>query len=163
MIKPTVHFLHRVPTPDQLQKRSFERPSTHIKSGLVAKTDGEERGVDVAGRVGGALFIRGATGRGWTAGERNRDSGSMLLGSRLYWLLRCGSLLGCVCGVVSAETVRGDSRGRREGDSLRALCSVQDGKYIWCGSWLKIDVCTLFYLCTDPRVCEVKVRIRGRA
>ena len=38
LIKPTVHFLHRVPTPDQLQKRSFERPSTHIKT--MPKTDG---------------------------------------------------------------------------------------------------------------------------
>lgn len=38
LIKPTVHFLHRVPIPDQLQKRSFERPSTHIKMG--PKTDG---------------------------------------------------------------------------------------------------------------------------
>ncbi len=43
LIKPTVHFLHRVPTPDQLQKRSFERPSTHIKTG--PKTDGSR--VDV--------------------------------------------------------------------------------------------------------------------
>ncbi|KAI1788899.1 subtilisin-like protein [Ganoderma leucocontextum] len=38
LIKPTVHFLHRVPAPDQLQKRAFERPSTHIKTG--PKTDG---------------------------------------------------------------------------------------------------------------------------
>ncbi|KAM5536931.1 hypothetical protein V8D89_009478 [Ganoderma adspersum] len=38
LIKPTVHFLHRVPTPNQLQKRAFERPSTHIKTG--PKTDG---------------------------------------------------------------------------------------------------------------------------
>ena len=46
MIKPTVHFLHRVPTPDQVQtdnvmrKRSFERPSTHIKLGSKVKADG---------------------------------------------------------------------------------------------------------------------------
>ena len=40
MIKPTVHFLHRVPNPDQLRKRSFERPSTHIKAGPKFKTDG---------------------------------------------------------------------------------------------------------------------------
>ncbi|RPD56645.1 subtilisin-like protein [Lentinus tigrinus ALCF2SS1-7] len=40
LIKPTVHFLHRVPTPDQLQKRAFERPSTHIRTG--PKTDGSK-------------------------------------------------------------------------------------------------------------------------
>ena len=46
LIKPTVHFLHRVPTPDQVQtdnvmrKRSFERPSTHIKLGSKVKADG---------------------------------------------------------------------------------------------------------------------------
>ncbi len=39
LIKPTVHFMHRVPRPDQLQKRSFERPAPHIKSG--PKTNGE--------------------------------------------------------------------------------------------------------------------------
>ncbi|KAH9932747.1 subtilisin-like protein [Epithele typhae] len=35
LVKPTVHFLHRIPTSDQLQtrKRSFERPSTHLKQG----------------------------------------------------------------------------------------------------------------------------------
>ncbi|TBU37252.1 subtilisin-like protein [Dichomitus squalens] len=46
LIKPTVHFLHRVPTPDQVQtdnlmrKRSLERPSTHIKLGSKVKADG---------------------------------------------------------------------------------------------------------------------------
>ncbi|TBU54464.1 subtilisin-like protein [Dichomitus squalens] len=39
LIKPTVHFLHRVPTPNQLRKRSFERPSTHIKQGPKLKAD----------------------------------------------------------------------------------------------------------------------------
>ena len=36
LIKPTVHFLHRVPTPEQVseRKRSFTHPSAHIKSGL---------------------------------------------------------------------------------------------------------------------------------
>ena len=38
LIKPTVHFLHRVPRPDQLQKRSFEKPSTHIKEGPKVKS-----------------------------------------------------------------------------------------------------------------------------
>ncbi|TFK85969.1 subtilisin-like protein [Polyporus arcularius HHB13444] len=40
LIKPSVHFLHRVPSPDQLQKRAFERPSTHIRTG--PKTDGRK-------------------------------------------------------------------------------------------------------------------------
>lgn len=44
LIKPTVHFMHRTPTPNQLQKRSssssFVRPSTHIRLGSKVKADG---------------------------------------------------------------------------------------------------------------------------
>ncbi|KAI0694701.1 subtilisin-like protein [Earliella scabrosa] len=39
LIKPTVHFLHGLPKPDQLQKRSFEHPTSHARFG--PKTNGK--------------------------------------------------------------------------------------------------------------------------